>query len=599
MSYRQQLIATLVHETRLPPQEIDRLLAVPPDPKWGDYAFPCFRLGKNPKQEAERLKAQLKLPAFLAKAEVVGPYLNFFLNSAVVAEQTLTAISKEKDRFGSSDSAVGKEEKLEGKEPGGRGQGKKEQEKREGDRKKPQHIVIEFCGPNTNKPLHLGHLRNMALGEALCHILAFQGNTIHPVNIVNDRGIHICQSMLAYQKWGKGQKPNKNKKGDHFVGDYYVQFAQRLKEDPELKREAQELLFHWEDKVPEVQKLWKTMTKWVLQGFAETYKRFGISFEKEYFESDYYERGKEIAFEGLKKGIFEKDDQKNIVAKLESYHLPNKVVLRGDGTSIYITQDLHLAQLRHDDFRFERMIYVVASEQNLHFKQLFKILELLERPYARKLHHFGYGLVNLPTGRMKSREGTVVDADDILDELAALAEQEVRARYDQLPEKEIKRRAESIALSALKFFMLKIDAGKDLVFDPKESISFEGETGPYLQYTHARACSIVEKAEAEKSIGKRTGPVNYSLLTGSCEKKIVTQLNKFPETVSEAANYKLHVLGRYLLDLAQAFNEFYHGCPVISEDKELMKARLVLVQGVRQVLANGLWLLGIEALEEM
>lgn len=596
MSYRQQLVQALVQETKQPPQEIDRLLAVPPDSKWGDYAFPCFTLGKNQKQEAEMLKKKLKLPSFISKMEVVGPYLNFFLDQAVVAEQTLIAISKEKEKFGRKAVGVGKEErKQEGKEPGGRGPGKKEQEKREGDRKKPQNMVIEFCGPNTNKPLHLGHLRNISLGNALCRISSFCGNTAHPVNIVNDRGIHICQSMLAYQKWGKGQKPNK--KGDHFVGDFYVQFAQRLKEDPELKREAQELLFHWEDKNPEVQKLWRIMTKWVLQGFAQTYKRFGISFEKEYFESDYYEQGKEIAFEGLRKGIFKKDDQKNIVANLEAYGLPNKVVLRGDGTSIYITQDLHLAQLRYDDFGFDRMIYVVASEQNLHFKQLFKILELLERPYARQLHHFGYGLVNLPTGRMKSREGTVVDADDILDELAALAEQEVRARYETLAEKEIKRRAESIALAAVKFFMLKMDAGKDMVFDPKESISFEGETGPYLQYTHARACSILEKAGKVREKNKRQ--VRYSLLADSREKMIINLLSKFSETVEEAAHYKLHVLCRYLLDLAQAFNEFYHSCPVISEDKELMKGRLQLVQGVRQVLANGLRLLGIEALEEM
>ncbi|MEK6951237.1 MAG: arginine--tRNA ligase [Nanoarchaeota archaeon] len=592
MSYRQQLRELLARETKLPALDVDKLLALPPDPTLGDYAFPCFLLGKNPKQEAEKLaeklKARLKLPLFLAKMEIAGPYLNFFLNPVVVAEQTLSRIRQEKEKFGSMNDT--------GKEP-----------------QKPHNIVIEFCGPNTNKPLHLGHLRNIAIGNALCRLLAFQGNKVHPVNIVNDRGIHICQSMLAYQKWGKGKKPdNANKKGDHFVGDYYVLFANRLKEDPGLKREAQELLFHWEDKDPKVQKLWKTMTAWVLQGFVQTYKRVGITFEKEYFESDYYEQGKEIVFEGLKKGIFEKDDQKNIVAKLEAYNLPNKVVLRGDGTSIYITQDLYLAQLRYQDFRFDTMVYVVASEQNLHFKQLFKILELLERPYARRLHHLSYGLVNLPTGRMKSREGTVVDADDILNELASLARQEVRVRYEKLAEKEIERRAESIALAAIKFFMLKMDAGKEMVFDPKESISFEGETGPYVQYTHARGCSILEKAGKSEKAGKRRareedeeedqikqGRINYALLADPREKNLVTLLSRFPETAEEAANYKLHVLCRYLLDLAQAFNEFYHACPVISEDKELMKARLELVRGVRQVLANGLQLLGIEAMEEM
>ncbi len=563
MSYRQQIIGLLAQESKLSPAEIDKLLAVPPDQKLGDYAFPCFKLGKNPSQAAQALQGRVKLPPFIEKVAVMGPYLNFFLQQAVVAEQTLTAISTPGEKFGS-----GKEQ---------------------------QNIVVEFCGPNTNKPLHLGHLRNMALGNALCRILAFRGNKIHPVNIVNDRGIHICQSMLAYQKWGNNTLPDK--KGDHFVGDFYVLFAQQLKENPDLKNEAQELLFHWEEKKPEVQKLWKKMTKWVLDGFAQTYKRFGIIFEKEYFESEYYEQGKEVAFEGLKKKIFEKDDQKNIVAQLEAYGLPNKVVLRGDGTSIYITQDLYLAQLRYQDFQFDRMVYVVASEQNLHFQQLFKILGLLGRQYAWHLYHLSYGLVNLPTGRMKSREGTVIDADDILDELSGLAEQEVRIRYKTLPEQEIRRRAEFIALAAVKFFMLRTDAGKEMVFDPQESISFEGETGPYLQYTHARAGSILKKAG--KVSGKLFRKVNYSLLTDLREKSIITLLSKFPEVVQEAAQHKIHVLCRYLLDLAQAFNEFYHAHPVISDDKELMKARLMLVKGVQRVVASGLDLLGIEAPEEM
>lgn len=559
MNFREELIGILVKETKLHPEEISQLLSIPPNPALGDFAFPCFKLGKNPKEEAEKLQRKIELPKFISKVEVKSPYLNFFLKEEVVAEDILSTILKEKQNFGKG--------------------------------KQKKNVVVEYCGPNTNKPLHLGHLRNMSIGNSICRILEFQGNKVHPVNIVNDRGIHICQSLLAYQKWGKGKKPDK--KGDHFVGDYYVLFAQKVKDDENLKKEAQELLLKWEHKDKEVIDLWKKMSKWVLEGFIETYKRFGISFEKEYFESAYYEKGKEIVQEGLKKGIFQKDDEGAILAPLENFSLPNKVLLRGDGTSVYITQDLYLADLRFKDFKFDSMIYVVASEQYLHFKQLFKILELLKRPYAKNMHHFSYGLVNLPMGRMKSREGMVVDADDIMDEIAAMAEKEIRQRHKDLSAKEVKQRADEIALAAIKFYMVKTDPIRDIVFNPEESISFEGETGPYLQYTHARACSIIRKA------GKVSGKVDYFLLKESQDQRIIKLLLQFPEKVEESVQYKIHVLCHYLLDLAQAFNEFYHQFPVISDDKELMKARLQLVMGVKQVLYNGLNLLGIKALEEM
>ncbi len=561
MNYRAELIKVLAKELHLPSEEISALVVSPPDPSLGDYAFPCFKLGKPP-EEAEKLRKRLTLPAFVSKMEVAGPYLNFFLNTAVVAQDVFTLIRKQKKKYGAGKS------------------------------KSKSKMVVEYCGPNTNKPLHLGHVRNMALGNAMARILAFQGNKVHPVNIVNDRGIHICQSMLAYQKWGNNKKPDK--KSDHFVGDYYVLFAQKLKEQPELKQEAQEMLFHWEDNDPAVKTLWKKMNQWVLKGFAETYQRFGVSFEREYFESELYTLGKEVAFEGLQKGIFIKDDAKSIVAPLEAYGLPNKVVVRGDGTSVYITQDLYLAQKRHEDFRFDRMIYVVASEQQLHFKQLFKILQLLGRPYADKLFHLSYGLVHLPTGRMKSREGTVIDADEIMDEMKALAEVEIKKRYEHLSEKEIHRRAEIIGLGAIKFFMLRSDAHRDIIFNPEESLSFEGETGPYVQYTHARACSILRKA------GKLPLKANYSLLDSKPEQAIITLLMKFPEIVDDvAAHYRPHVLCRYLIELAQSFNEFYHASPVISDDLELMKARLLLVDSTHQVLENGLHLLGIDAPAEM
>lgn len=561
MTLRDEVISLLETATKLKREELSTMVAVPPNPVLGDYAFPCFKLGRNAKEEAEKLKKKIKLPKSFIKMEVAGPYLNFFVNPYFIAEQTLTTVRKQKDKYGSAELK--------------------------------KNVVIEYCGPNTNKPLHLGHLRNMALGNAVGRILKFQGHDVHPVNIINDRGIHICQSMLAYKKWGKGKKPDK--KGDHFVGDFYVLFAKQLKENVSLKDEAQQMLLQWEYNDKETQALWKKMTKWVLKGFAETYQRFGVEFEKEYFESEYYEKGKGVAYEGLQKDVFVKDDTKAIVAPLEKYGLSNKVILRGDGTSVYITQDLYLAQQRYADFKFDSMIYVVASEQQLHFKQLFKILHLLERPFACDLYHLSYGLVNLPTGRMKSREGTVVDADDLLDEVAALALQEVEKRYSSLSVKEKKRRAEFISLGAIKFFLLKVDASRDMIFNPEESISFDGETGPYVQYAHARACSILDKA------GKQVrNSVDFFLLKESSEQALLKLLQQFPEKAAEAAvQYKPHILCHFVLDLAQKFNEFYHALLVISEDKKVMNARLMLVDAVRQVLANGLSLLGIYAPEEM
>jgi len=565
MNFKQEIIKLLVKETKLKEAELENLIAIPPNPKLGDYAFPCFKLGKNVKEEADKLKKKIKLPQFISKVEVVGPYLNFFVNPAVLSEIILKEIYKQAKFYGQ-----GKEKKK---------------------------IVVEYCGPNTNKPLHLGHLRNMALGIANCRILSFQGNTIYPVNIVNDRGIHICKSMLAYMKWGKNKQPDK--KGDHFVGDYYVLFSKKAKENEDLNNEAQELLLKWERDDQETIKLWKLMNPWVLEGFSKTYKRFGVKFVKEYFESKYYEGGKELVYEGLKKKIFEKDHTEAIIAPLEKYSLPDKVLLRGDETSIYITQDMNLAELRYRDFKFNQMIYVVASEQNLHFQQLFKVLEMLKKPYAKNLYHLSYGMVHLPSGRMKSREGTVIDADDLMDEVSGLAAKEVKKRHQNLTEEKVKARAELIALGAIKFYMVRTDPVKDIVFDPNESLNFEGETGPYVQYTHARACSILRKAKEEKNLN--VSPiVDYSTFNQAEELAVVKLLHNFPEVIVKSADtYKPHHLAQYLIKLAQAFNEFYHKCPVISEQKHIMKARLLLVDSTRQVLDNSLKLLGIKAPEEM
>ncbi|HLD79278.1 MAG: arginine--tRNA ligase [Candidatus Staskawiczbacteria bacterium RIFCSPHIGHO2_02_FULL_42_22] len=572
MNFKEEIIKLLAKETKQTEEELTNLIAVPPDPGLGDYAFPCFKLGKNAKEEAEKLKAKLELPEFVSKVEVAGPYLNFFIKHNYLARETLHSIYKQAKQYGKPTQQKGK------------------------------RTVIEYCGPNTNKPLHLGHIRNMALGNAICRILSFVGNEVHPVNIINDRGIHICQSMLAYQKWGHGKEPDK--KEDHFVGDFYVLFAKHAKESEKqgeiLKNEAQELLLKWERDDKETKKLWKKMNSWVLAGFAETYRRFGISFEKEYAESDYYLQGKELVYEGLKKSIFQKDPKTGaIVAPLEKYKLPNKVLLRGDDTSIYITQDMYLATLRYRDFKFQQMMYVVASEQRLHFQQLFKILELLGKDYAKDMHHISYGLVNLPTGRMKSREGTVVDADDIMGEVAEMAKIEIKKRHSHLSEREVEERADLIALAAIKFFMLKTDADKDIVYNPEESLSFEGETGPYLQYTYVRTCSLLRKAKNEHHL-QPTYPVNFEVFALEEELKILRLMTAFQEAVVKAAEMKKpHLLATYLITLAQAFNEFYHKCPVLSEDKNQTKARLLLVDGVRQVLENGLNLLGIKMPQEM
>jgi len=437
----------------------------------------------------------------------------------------------------------------------------------------------------------------MALGQSVCRVFSFMGYEVHPVNIINDRGIHICQSMLAYQKWGQEKLPDK--KGDHFVGDYYVLFSQKAVEDPHLKEEAQQLLLRWEQGDKETRKLWKQMNSWVLSGFAQTYQRFGIVFDKEYPESEYYEAAKEVVWEGFERKIFQKDETGAIIAPLEKYHLSDKVLLRADQTSIYITQDLYLATMRYRDFKFNKMVYVVASEQKLHFQQLFKILELLGRKYSDGLYHLSYGLVHLPTGRMKSREGTVVDADDIINEVANIAATEITKRHDSLLPEEVSSRADAIALAAIKFFMLQTDPGKDIIFNPEESLSFEGETGPYLQYAHARACSLLRKGKKEYGIAV-SEKVSFEHFHQQEALKLIKLLSQFSDVIADVARtYKPHILAQYLITLAQAFSEFYQRCPVISERKQEMKALLLLVDGVRQVLVNGLFLLGLQAPEEM
>jgi len=456
-------------------------------------------------------------------------------------------------------------------------------------------IMIEYPSPNTNKPLHLGHIRNMLIGSCTSKMYRFMGNNVIEANLNNDRGVHICKSMLAYKLWGKNKEPDE--KSDHYVGKWYIKFAREAKKDKNLEKKALEMLSKWEAGDKKVVALWKKMNAWAYGGFEETYAKFGINFDKYYYESDFYTKGKEIVDKGLKKGVFEKTEDGAIMAPLEKTHkIPDKILLRADGTSIYITQDIYLAKLKFDDHpKMNMNVYVTAHEQDMHFKQLFAVLELLKFPWAKKCRHLSYGMVNLPHGRMKSREGTVVDADNLIENMEHLAKKEIKKRHDDLSKEEVDHRAHEIGLGALKFFILKVDPNRDVTFNPKESISFEGETGPYVQYTHARICSLFAKA-GQDAITK----VKFEYLSNAHEKRLVTLLSRFPLVVEDAAqDMRPSTLAHYLIEVSQAFNEFYHACPVIGADAELRKARLLLCGGTRTVLKSGLALLGIEAPERM
>ncbi|MBN1502773.1 arginine--tRNA ligase [Candidatus Woesearchaeota archaeon] len=542
------------------------VLEKPPDPTMGDYAFPCFSLAKhlkkNPAQIAKDLAGQIKPDQYISNIKAIGPYVNFFVNKEELAKDILSEIYQKKGKYGSG-------------------------------KRKKGIVMIESPGPNTNKPLHLGHVRNMVLGNSLVNIYKFLGNKSIRVDILNNRGVHICKSMLAYEKFGNSKRPDK--KTDHFVGEFYVKYAKELPDHPEFEDKIQEMLRKWESGDLEVRQLWSKMNDWAVKGIMQTYDRYGVAMDKPYFESDHYMKGKEIVKNGLERGIFEKDENDNIVANLSKHGLGKKVVLRADGTSIYITQDLVLAKIRYGDYKMDKMIYIVGNEHIHHFKVLFKIFEILKYPFAKDCYHLAYGMIYLPEGKMKSREGKVVDADNLADNIHEMAKKEIKKRYKELSTSEIDKRAEEIGMGAIKFFILKYDPMKDFIFNPKESLSFEGETGPYVQYTHARASSILRKHK--KQVVKN---VDFSLLRTEEERAILGLLEQFPSLIEKSAeNYKPSLIANYLIDLSQKFNEYYHKHQVIQEDKELEKARILLVCCVKQVLKIGLELLGIEALEVM
>jgi arginyl-tRNA synthetase len=550
-------------------------VSIPPDMKLGDFSIPCFPfaklLKKSPMDVAKDFKAKLSstLPEFVEKIELAGPYLNVFLDKTVVAREVVAAIRSSKDRFGTSKIGKGK------------------------------RVIIEFASPNTNKPLHLGHIRNICLGSSISKLYKSQGYEVIRANIVNDRGIHICKSMIAYILHGNGATPESTgRKADHFVGDYYIKFAQEEKNDPSLIKQAQELLQKWESADTTTRELWKRMRDWCEKGFSQTYDLLEVGFDTIEHESDIYQQGKSVVEEGIQKGVFVKDETGAVIAPLEdTTKLPNKVLIRSDGTSIYITQDMYLARKRHEELTFDELVYVVGSEQILHFKILFETLRLLGHDWVDTCHHFAYGMVYLPEGKMKSREGIVVDADDLILEMDDLAKMQIVERDDTLQEEELHERAHSVGLAALKFMMLKVDATKDIHFDPKQSIQFEGDTGPYLQYTHARAASILRIAA---SLGVLPATPKFENLS-PVEEKLVIIMTRFGSTVTDAQQHrKPHIIIQYLLELAQAFNEFYHSKSVLKEaDIDTKQSRLELVIATKQVLANGLRLLGIRPIEKM
>lgn len=477
-----------------------------------------------------------------------------------------------------------------------------------------KQFMIEYSSPNTNKPLHLGHIRNNLLGFSLAEILQANGNKVVKTNIVNDRGIHICKSMIAWQKWGNGETPeNTGMKGDHLVGKYYVEFNTHYKQEiAELMQQglskeeaenkapsiiaARELLRKWEARDKETVELWKKMNSWVYQGFDQTYKKLGVDFDKIYYESETYLAGKEEVLRGLEKGIFTRNEDGSVWADLTQEGLDNKILLRSDGTSVYITQDIGTAKMRYNDFKIDEMVYVVGNEQIYHFKVLALLLDKLGFEWGKHLHHFSYGMVELPTGKMKSREGTVVDADDLVEGMIEVARKmsEELGKLDTLSKEETEKTFEIIALGALKYFILKVDPKKNMLFNPEESIDFNGNTGPFIQYTYARIQSVLRKAKAKKITNQSTLSTEQHLSVK--EKDLLKRISLFPEAVKEAGNnFSPAVIANYCFELVKEFNQFYHDHPIIAEqDIAKRNLRLILSDTVAKVVRNGMALLGIE-----
>ena len=477
-------------------------------------------------------------------------------------------------------------------------------------------VMIEYSSPNTNKPLHLGHVRNNLLGWSLAQIMQANGNRVVKTNIVNDRGIHICKSMLAWLKWGNGETPESSgKKGDHLIGDYYVAFdkhyreevrqlvaqgmdEEQAKQEAPLIKEAHEMLVKWEQNDPEVRALWEKMNSWVYAGFDETYRKMGVSFDKIYYESQTYLKGKAKVEEGLAKGLFERHEDNSVWADLTNEGLDQKLLLRSDGTSVYMTQDIGTAEMRFQDYPIDKMIYVVGNEQNYHFQVLSILLDRLGFKWGKELVHFSYGMVELPNGKMKSREGTVVDADDLMELMVndAYKTSMELGKFDDMTEEERREIARIVGMGALKYFILKVDARKNMLFNPEESIDFNGNTGPFIQYTYARIRSILRKAGNQNS--------QFSILNSQLSDKeveLIQKLSEYGAAVEQAGkDYSPSGIANYCYELTKVFNQFYHDYSILNEpDAEKKAVRLVLARNVAKIIKNSMALLGIEVPERM
>lgn len=557
--------------------------------QWTLVAFPLLKISrKNPEATAQEIGAYLQEHCSLVEGiQIVKGFLNLSIAPAAWVED-FNAIRSDKT-FGHKQATAD-----------------------------APFVMVEYSSPNTNKPLHLGHVRNNLLGYSIARILEASGNRVFKTNIVNDRGIHICKSMLAWQRWGNGATPESTgKKGDHLIGDFYVLFDKhykaeltalmnegKTKEEAEaaspLMADARAMLRRWEDGDEEIRSLWSTMNSWVYAGFDETYKRMGVSFDEIYYESETYLLGKEEVLRGLKEGKFVQDPDGSVWADFTDEGLDRKILLRSDGTSVYITQDIGTAKMRFDKHPIDKMVYVVGNEQEYHFKVLSLLLDRLGYAFGKGLVHFSYGMVELPDGKMKSREGTVVDADDLMDEMVATARAiaEEQGKGKDMPAEEAAEVARRVGLGSLKYFILKVDPRKNMTFNPKESIDFNGNTGSFIQYTYARIRSLLRKAE-ELGIAL---PATFAGLTISTkEQELIAKVAEYADIVEEAARtYSPAVIANYVYDLVKEYNQFYHEFSILKEENEELRAfRLALSEVVARTIAAGFSLLGIEMPERM
>ena len=557
--------------------------------QWTLVAFPLLKISrKNPEATAQEIGAYLQEHCSLVEGiQIVKGFLNLSIAPAAWVED-FNAIRSDKT-FGHKQATAD-----------------------------APFVMVEYSSPNTNKPLHLGHVRNNLLGYSIARILEASGNRVFKTNIVNDRGIHICKSMLAWQRWGNGATPESTgKKGDHLIGDFYVLFDKhykaeltalmnegKTKEEAEaaspLMADARAMLRRWEDGDEEIRSLWSTMNSWVYAGFDETYKRMGVSFDEIYYESETYLLGKEEVLRGLKEGKFVQDPDGSVWADFTDEGLDRKILLRSDGTSVYITQDIGTAKMRFDKHPIDKMVYVVGNEQEYHFKVLSLLLDRLGYAFGKGLVHFSYGMVELPDGKMKSREGTVVDADDLMDEMVATARAiaEEQGKGKDMPAEEAAEVARRVGLGSLKYFILKVDPRKNMTFNPKESIDFNGNTGSFIQYTYARIRSLLRKAE-ELGIAL---PATFAGLTISTkEQELIAKVAEYADIVEEAARtYSPAVIANYVYDLVKEYNQFYHEFSILKEENEELRAfRLALSEVVARTIAAGFSLLGIETPERM